>query len=516
MENTSRANFVTVAGWTSPLPEGALLLYLHPIPRPYTYRMQLRMDGRGYKPWVFWISGAGLIAQGIVHLYLHPPGREPGWAAPWLALLSIFVGGQILRSWFHKFLSAVQWTRTQPLNVGVIRTLTIHPRWRDLAFAEAVRADGAVVEVNLSRVIVDDLLSTYGECEVLFLEKPWSWAKKDTGFVIAAREVLLGHNQPSTDPVLHWTSLRQATRLELEQIAQKVDYPIDAVFFVLSALSAVGRLQPDAGEPGRRGDGPGDVRPVTARELCEFIPKHAARMFGDLPRASRVLSAWGLWTGEDVGAIVWACVEAGRLKPTPEDSLDNFQGIELLVGPSPKVHARGTLLQQRRPLKTVWTLLRPSLVSGLSRFCFTLALFVGFVLWAERLTPEERPLVGRWFVMGGKELRLLEFGSDRSCLVRTARWGADAAPGEQNAAGRWIAHDGTILITPPVQSLRGRIAWAFGPDPNGAPAKFRLTDADTLETRTGGPWVVYRRVPAGIDLVDLFSRRPADAGKQRP
>src|SRR5439155_26959557 len=141
-------------------------------------------------------------------------------------------------------------------------------------------------------------------------------------------------------------------------------------FFVLSALSAVAQRPPDAGQEGGRGDERGSPGHVTAYELCQFVPRHAAEMFGDPARASKVLSAWGLCTGEDVGAVVRACVEAGLCKPEPGDRLDAFQGIDLPLatlgeGPGAKGRPTGRRPQPqgqgrpRRPAsKSTWTFRR--------------------------------------------------------------------------------------------------------------------------------------------------------------
>jgi uncharacterized repeat protein (TIGR04138 family) len=53
-------------------------------------------------------------------------------------------------------------------------------------------------------------------------------------------------------------------------------------------------------------------------------------MFGGPTRAFKVLSAWGVRTGDDVGAIVMESVAAGWTQARPEDSIDDFWGIDVL------------------------------------------------------------------------------------------------------------------------------------------------------------------------------------------
>src|SRR5262249_7122885 len=150
-----------------------------------------------------------------------------------------------------------------------------------------------------------------------------------------------------------------------------------------------------------------------------------ARMFGNPARASAVLSAWGLRWGEDVGAIIGACVDAGWLVPASGASADDFRGINLPFTESgggrrsnrePSVRERPS----RRPA-TAGAKVRRGLLTFLLRFCGTacvgLTVIVAYVLWAERLTAEERPLVGRWYAFGDngdERLGIFDFGPDRS------------------------------------------------------------------------------------------------------
>ncbi|MFO0811308.1 MAG: hypothetical protein U0746_21980 [Gemmataceae bacterium] len=500
------------------MPAPMLLRYLHPIPRPYSHWTQLRVDARASKSRLYWLGGGWLIAFGVYWIYSHGPARDPSWAYPWLALFSILLGGKVLLSWVHKFTSVVRWTRTEPLDVGTIRTLAnTHPMWRDLSFADAVRADGTTINVAVPRVTVDGLLNAYGECEVLFLERPWAWAGADSGFVVAARAVV-GPGKVATDPVLHWTGFDQAKRLELKHMAEAAGYPIDAVFFVLSALGALAKRPSAAGPEGGAGHS-------AAWRLCQFIPEHAAFMFGDPARASKVLSAWGLRTGEDVGAIVERCTEAGWLKPEAVTGGDDFRGIDLptAAGNAPWRSRRGGVGRgaRRRPSKAARALRRLALVVCVG-LCFDLVVVEGYVAWAERLRPEERPLVGRWWAMGGpngEELVLHEYAPDRSFRLQVLRRGEAAAPAERDIPCRWAVEDGRIAFTPPLRGQFDRITRAFGRGPARMPmvTSFRTPDTDTLEMDRGNRRLVFRRVPAGLAAdADLFPPRPADAGNQGP
>jgi uncharacterized repeat protein (TIGR04138 family) len=513
------ANSSTVAGWTTPFPAGTLLLYLHPTPRPYSHLTQLRVDARAYKPWLFWAGGAGLIILG----FGLTPARAPGLVPPWVALTCILAGGHFLLAWFSRFLFAVHCTRTAPLDVGLIRTLKAAPPWPDLAFADAIRADGTVVEVTVFRAIVDGWLNSHGECEVLFYTRPRGRrARSDTGFVIAARQVRSVEGRHATvgivPSVLHWTGLNQAQRVELGKIAGQVGFPIDAVFFILSALGAVARRHSEIAPDCNRVDENDGAPHVTAPELCRFIPEHAAYTFGGSAKASRVLSAWGLQTGEDVGAVVDGCLAAGWLTRGSTDIADGCREFGPLIGPSRiGIWPSGWRPARRRNPRGCTHgagagSFRRSLLMFFLGFCFAFVVLPLYVLWAERLSADERPLVGRWYAFGenrGEQLGLIEFGRDRSLRVRFLRKGDVAAWTGRDA--RWAAHDGRIVTAPPFRNNFDRFAQALG---QGADriweefGAFRFPDADTLDTTFGGRQVVFRRVPKGIASdTDLFQPR---------
>ena len=139
-------------------------------------------------------------------------------------------------------------------------------------------------------------------------------------------------------PQIRCSNMSQATRLAFERVARETGYPFDAVAFVASALSALDRGPPGPGEEDRRVEGRPELRHVTARELCEFIPKHALSVFFGNPRlALEALSAWGLAKGEDVGAIVMGWLAAGWGTRRPGEGADDFRGLDI----------RGDLARQR-------------------------------------------------------------------------------------------------------------------------------------------------------------------------
>ena len=130
-------------------------------------------------------------------------------------------------------------------------------------------------------------------------------------------------------PEVHWTGLTDEAVPVYRRVARETGYPFDAVVFVVSALSTIDRGPPGPGDEGRRVEGLPDRHHVTARELCEYIPRHALSSFGKPARAREALRAWGLETGEDVGAIVMGCVAVGLGKRRPDEGAEDFRGLDL-------------------------------------------------------------------------------------------------------------------------------------------------------------------------------------------
>lgn len=70
------------------------------------------------------------------------------------------------------------------------------------------------------------------------------------------------------------------------------------------------------------GDG---SRHVTGQELCVGLRDYAVTEFGAL--AKTVLTEWGIRRTRDFGNIVFAMIEAGLLRKTDDDSLDDFVDV---------------------------------------------------------------------------------------------------------------------------------------------------------------------------------------------
>jgi uncharacterized repeat protein (TIGR04138 family) len=68
-----------------------------------------------------------------------------------------------------------------------------------------------------------------------------------------------------------------------------------------------------------------ESRHVGGRDLCLGLRDYAIRRYGLL--AKTVLNHWGLTQTEDFGKIVFALVDAGLLRKTDDDTLEDFEGV---------------------------------------------------------------------------------------------------------------------------------------------------------------------------------------------
>lgn len=95
---------------------------------------------------------------------------------------------------------------------------------------------------------------------------------------------------------------------------QHTQYAPDAFAFVREALSYTTKSLNKPEE--------GPLRHVSGKELMNGFREYALQQFG--PMAIHVLDAWGIRRTEDIGAIVFAMVEAGELGKTDEDERADF------------------------------------------------------------------------------------------------------------------------------------------------------------------------------------------------
>lgn len=112
-------------------------------------------------------------------------------------------------------------------------------------------------------------------------------------------------------------------------------YPLQAYQFVRDGLGHTVSLVHGAGAGVGGGAGAGassggggrdeDSRHVSGQQLCRGLKDFAIKQYGLLART--VLSRWGITTTEDFGRIVFAMIEAGLMRKTEDDTLEDFREV---------------------------------------------------------------------------------------------------------------------------------------------------------------------------------------------
>lgn len=106
---------------------------------------------------------------------------------------------------------------------------------------------------------------------------------------------------------------------------------------VRSMAQPAGADGPDVvGLPGLADEPDPAIRHVTGQELCLGLRSYAVERYGLLART--VLLGWGVRSTEDFGKIVYAMVDAGLMRTSEGDSVDDFRGVydfaEAFEGPA--------------------------------------------------------------------------------------------------------------------------------------------------------------------------------------
>ena len=106
---------------------------------------------------------------------------------------------------------------------------------------------------------------------------------------------------------LDWKSIRKSAG----------PYPQEAFQFVRDGLAHAVKMI--------FGDQPSNERHVSGQQLCLGLRDYAVVRYGLLART--VLARWGIRTTDDFGRIVFAMIEAGLLRRSDEDSIEDFRSV---------------------------------------------------------------------------------------------------------------------------------------------------------------------------------------------
>jgi uncharacterized repeat protein (TIGR04138 family) len=189
----------------------------------------------------------------------------------------------------------------------------------------------------------------------------------------------------------------------LGKVAQQVNYPPDAILFVLRGLA-----QPRA--PGR------EVVHVDAAELCWRLHDQALAVFGE--NARNQLKTWGIQSTSDFGRIVFGLIAEGLAMQNDTDKPEDFENVfdfdtafEQLRYPPPPSAVLQFRISTLLLITTVTAIALPgAIVHGLTGalgtlFAAWLALIGGYCAWLGVRGPSHgRTLAfifGALFCIGG-------------------------------------------------------------------------------------------------------------------
>ena len=97
---------------------------------------------------------------------------------------------------------------------------------------------------------------------------------------------------------------------------------VDAVMFVYDAVRTASWMRKQSGSV------PASTpSQLSARQICDGFRAHAKWYFNDEAEARDLLNEWGLRSSEDVGKVIFAMIESGRLRASPGDLPSEFARI---------------------------------------------------------------------------------------------------------------------------------------------------------------------------------------------
>jgi uncharacterized repeat protein (TIGR04138 family) len=107
-----------------------------------------------------------------------------------------------------------------------------------------------------------------------------------------------------------------------KSMREKAPFPPQAFQFVREGLAhTVKHIHGDTA-PGRGDD---ESRHVSGQQLCLGLRDYAIKQYGRL--AKTVLHNWSIKGTDDFGRIVFAMIDAGLMRKTEEDTMDDFQAV---------------------------------------------------------------------------------------------------------------------------------------------------------------------------------------------
>lgn len=115
----------------------------------------------------------------------------------------------------------------------------------------------------------------------------------------------------------------EEVKINWKSIREKAGpYPLGAYEFVRDGLAHAVSLVHGDRTASEAGD---ESRHITGQQLCFGLKDFALKQYGLLART--VLGRWSVTQTADFGRIVFAMIDAGLMRKTEEDSLEDFMSV---------------------------------------------------------------------------------------------------------------------------------------------------------------------------------------------
>ncbi|MCH7790895.1 MAG: hypothetical protein IID31_01255 [Planctomycetes bacterium] len=131
---------------------------------------------------------------------------------------------------------------------------------------------------------------------------------------------------PTISPEQGILAVPEQIEIDFNEIHRKTKYPQEAFAFVQQGLAHTVKLfqRVEEAEIIETGESSGEHH-VNGRQLCEGLRDLALNRYGLLART--VLSRWGVHATDDFGRIVFAMIDAGLMRKSDEDRLEDFASV---------------------------------------------------------------------------------------------------------------------------------------------------------------------------------------------
>ncbi len=115
--------------------------------------------------------------------------------------------------------------------------------------------------------------------------------------------------------------MSEVFKVNWKKIREQAPYPPAAYDFVREGLAHTVNMV----HTGNLAAADDDSRHVSGQQLCLGLRDYAIKQYGML--AKTVLNRWGVTRTDDFGNIVFAMIDAGLMRKTDDDHVEDFRAV---------------------------------------------------------------------------------------------------------------------------------------------------------------------------------------------